>query len=71
MKWSQNQTLKQADLDLSFMKVGNIKAMKFLTIFFKLDCPSSPPACLKLIYFVKIIPFAKAQTRPLSKPKKS
>ena len=33
-KCSQNQTLKQADLDFSFIKVWNIKAMKFLTIFF-------------------------------------
>ena len=39
-----------------------------MTIFFYLGGPSSLPGSLKLIYFVKVIPFAKAQTRPLTKP---
>ena len=65
IKCSQNQTLEQADLDLSFIKVWNIKAMKFMTIFFYLGGPSSLPGSLKLIYFVKVTHLQKRRQDPL------
>ena len=34
-----------------------------------MGCPSSPLGSLKLIYFVKVIPFPKAETRPIAKSK--
>ena len=62
IKCSRNQSLNRVDLVLSLLKS---EILKQWSLWQYSCCPSSPRGSLKFIYFVKVIPFEKAQTRPL------